>query len=188
MKIGSRILERRSELGLTQNELAKKSGLSRQAIVKYENNQRTPPIDAASQIAAALGVSTSWLIGESEFTHFSEHVFHDTFTRIITLLHNLDCNDEEKSTFLAPFDTLYLLLHGELSKSSKEEVDYTYIKHIGGILRDIFKVDKIELNEKGVVYTKDLSEIKESVCKHIDKLFDKAEEKNAIFKELWSPD
>lgn len=61
---GSRIRERRLALGLTQSDLAARSGLSQEAISRLENGRirglMQPTQDA---LAGALGVSVAWLRG-----------------------------------------------------------------------------------------------------------------------------
>lgn len=52
-----KIQEFRKQQGLTQAELAKRSGLSEISIRKYENGDRTPKIETIRKIAAALHVT-----------------------------------------------------------------------------------------------------------------------------------
>lgn len=47
----------RENLGLTQQELAKKVGLSQETISQYENGTRTPNINVEKKIADVLGES-----------------------------------------------------------------------------------------------------------------------------------
>ena len=64
MTIGERINSRRLELGLTQDEVAKKAGTALQTIFKYENNIISNiPIDKIKKLAKALNVNEAWLIG-----------------------------------------------------------------------------------------------------------------------------
>ena len=63
--IGKIIKERRIELGLSQDELAKKVGYkSRTSICKIESN-RDVPIYKIDTVAKALGIDTSELFGWS---------------------------------------------------------------------------------------------------------------------------
>ncbi len=62
-----RLREIRKARGYTQNKLAIKSGLSRQAIVVIESGQKSPTLNTLIKIASALGVTVSQLIGESDF-------------------------------------------------------------------------------------------------------------------------
>ena len=65
MDIGERIKIFRKSAGLTQEQLAKNSGLSRNAIYNYENGRRSPDIETLNKIAAALGVTSNELLGLS---------------------------------------------------------------------------------------------------------------------------
>lgn len=58
-----RIAEARKSKGLTQQELADKVGISKQAIYRYESGAREPRINIVVEIAKALGVSVSYLLG-----------------------------------------------------------------------------------------------------------------------------
>lgn len=62
MSIGNQIKFYRKKLHLSQEELAQKSGLSRNAIYNYENERRSPDIDTLKRIAETLGIKLSELI------------------------------------------------------------------------------------------------------------------------------
>lgn len=63
MTTGERIRQKRMELGLTQDELAKKAGYkSRSSINKIECS-RDLPLNKVKEIAAVLGCSPAWLLG-----------------------------------------------------------------------------------------------------------------------------
>lgn len=62
--IGSRIAERRSQLGLTQEDLAKGAGVTAGAISLYESDKRTPSLDTLARLARVLKVNTDYLLGD----------------------------------------------------------------------------------------------------------------------------
>lgn len=62
MNIGFKIKKKRKDEGLTQEELAAKCNLSKNAIWNYENNKRKPNIEILTTIATALNVSISELL------------------------------------------------------------------------------------------------------------------------------
>lgn len=64
METGKIIAALRDKKGLSQTELADKSGVSRVMIGKYERGEAMPSIDAAKKIADALEVSLDYLVGE----------------------------------------------------------------------------------------------------------------------------
>ena len=53
-KFAQAVLTRRKELGLTQEELAKRVGTSKQMVSKYELGQRSPKVAMANAFATAL--------------------------------------------------------------------------------------------------------------------------------------
>ena len=64
MSIGRRIKRLREDLGLTQEDVAKKVGVATQTIYKYENEIVTNiPLDKLEKIAAVLNTSPSYLMG-----------------------------------------------------------------------------------------------------------------------------
>lgn len=67
MDLGNNIKRHRELKGLTQEELAQKSGLSKNAIWNYENNHREPNIKTIENIAAALEVGINQLISDTDF-------------------------------------------------------------------------------------------------------------------------
>lgn len=62
--ISNKITLLRKQKGLSQTELAKLVGCSREIISKYEKDNATPSIDIAKKIADAFGVSLDYLVGE----------------------------------------------------------------------------------------------------------------------------
>ncbi len=66
MSKGLRIKSRRNELNISQTELAKKLGISKQTLYKYENDIVTNiPSDNIEKLALALDVSPAWIMGFS---------------------------------------------------------------------------------------------------------------------------
>jgi len=66
MTIGERIKNKRIELGLTQDELARRLGYKNRASVNQYENERTMSLDTVEKFAKALGVSPSYLMGWEE--------------------------------------------------------------------------------------------------------------------------
>lgn len=64
MNIGKKIRAWRDERGLTQNELASRANISRSYLAGVETGKYNPSIDTLNSIAAALNVSTSFLMEE----------------------------------------------------------------------------------------------------------------------------
>lgn len=53
----SDIVKRRKMLGLTQDEVAKKSGLSQAQVARLENSSQIPRVDTLIKVAVALGMN-----------------------------------------------------------------------------------------------------------------------------------
>ena len=62
---GERISKLLENKGLTQKELAEKSGVTESAMSYYVKGDRTPRSDVLSRIAKALDTSTDYLLGNS---------------------------------------------------------------------------------------------------------------------------
>ncbi|MEG3038579.1 MAG: helix-turn-helix transcriptional regulator, partial [Clostridia bacterium] len=62
MSIGKKIKEQRKLKGLTQKELAEKTGISLSAIEKYERGRLNPSLGKVKEIAEALDVTIQELI------------------------------------------------------------------------------------------------------------------------------
>ena len=66
LSLGQRIMLSRDDLGITQDELARSSGVSRSYINSIENGRVTNVgLDAITKIAESLGVSLAYLMGAS---------------------------------------------------------------------------------------------------------------------------
>lgn len=61
--IGKRIMEHRKRMGLTQDQLAEKLGITAQAISKWENDLSCPDIAMLPKLAEIFGISTDALLG-----------------------------------------------------------------------------------------------------------------------------
>ena len=73
---GDRIREMRKKHGLTQEQYAKKIGISLNSLKRYESNERQPPLHIIEKMAAEFGMSTSTFLWGSE----SEKPFWDYLT------------------------------------------------------------------------------------------------------------
>lgn len=64
MKLSEKIYTCRKKAGLSQEALAEKVGVSRQAISKWELGEAEPEIRKLKLLADAFGVSTDWLLSD----------------------------------------------------------------------------------------------------------------------------
>ena len=68
MNLGNRIRARRETLELTQEQLARATGLSSQYISLIEQDKRVPSVSSLSRLAEELGVMVDYLITGKEST------------------------------------------------------------------------------------------------------------------------
>lgn len=66
MNLSNKILKLRKQNNLSQEQLAEILGISRQSISKWESGQSIPELDKIVQISEIFGVSTDYLLKNSE--------------------------------------------------------------------------------------------------------------------------
>ena len=66
MSIGQRIAQKRKELGLSQEALGDRLGISRQSIYKWESDSALPEVEKLIALSRLFGVSVGWLLGVAE--------------------------------------------------------------------------------------------------------------------------
>lgn len=62
---GNAIARRRLKLGMTQDELADKVGVKREALSRWENSRATPKINALIKLSKALDCTVEELVDSS---------------------------------------------------------------------------------------------------------------------------
>lgn len=63
MNVGDRIRERREKIGLTQTELARRLGIDKGTVWRWEAGRTSPQRGQLQRVAAMLGVTPAWLAG-----------------------------------------------------------------------------------------------------------------------------
>jgi transcriptional regulator with XRE-family HTH domain len=63
---GERIREQRKRLGLTMKQLGEKINAAESTVSGYESETRKPDIDTLKKLAKLFGVSTDYLLGETD--------------------------------------------------------------------------------------------------------------------------
>lgn len=61
--IGKRLIQLKEERGLTSIEMAKKLGVNKSTITRYETGEIKPNVDMMILISQIFGVSLDWLAG-----------------------------------------------------------------------------------------------------------------------------
>ena len=72
MTVGQRIAQKRKELGLSQEALGDRLGVSRQSIYKWESDSTLPEVEKLIALSKLFGVSVGWLLGVEEPVPASE--------------------------------------------------------------------------------------------------------------------
>ena len=66
MKLSEKIAGERKKLGWSQEELAERLGVSRQAVSKWESGQSVPDLTKILKLSEVFGVTTDYLLKETE--------------------------------------------------------------------------------------------------------------------------
>jgi transcriptional regulator with XRE-family HTH domain len=71
---GLRLFNARKARGMTQQELADKVGITKRMVANYEGLSDGPTVERVSELAHALGVTVSYLLGESTLKNIEPEV------------------------------------------------------------------------------------------------------------------
>lgn len=94
MTLGDKIRIARENAGLTQGELGKRCGTTKQTIYKYEIGKITNiPIDRLEKIADIVGVSTASLLGWEQADSLPDNILPMPEMRRIPLLGTIACGE-----------------------------------------------------------------------------------------------
>lgn len=100
MKLGEKITKLKKLKSLSQVALAEATGISRDAISKYERGDSIPSVDYAKRIADALEVSLDYLVSDSD----KEDVLDNNAVKRIKEIQSLP--DTEKDKIYSVVDAL----------------------------------------------------------------------------------
>ena len=100
MKLGERIGQLKKKKGMSQLDLAGATGISRDAISKYERGEVVPSVEYAKRIADVFGVSLDYLVGGEEKEDILDK---ETLERIKSVQ---QLPDEEKQKIFSVIDAL----------------------------------------------------------------------------------
>ena len=118
MSFGENLRKARKAAGMTQIELARKTGITERSVYNYEKNSRAPKIDIVERFAQALDVPSEMLLN-----HFDPAEKASAFDRSIAekllvqlkMLFDGDLSEEEKELFFKKVALTYF----ERKKSGK---------------------------------------------------------------------
>lgn len=83
------------ERGISQKQLAKMSNITEASLSRYLTGILVPRIDVIRNIALALGVSVSYLVGDSDDNNITMAPYQETYNVVARNKSNL--SDEEKT-------------------------------------------------------------------------------------------
>lgn len=115
---GSKIAVERKKLGLSQEELAKKVGVSQKSISKYERETRRPTYETLTAMANLFGVTTDYLLGSDKMLPPEEPRYTSEDEYELVLLYR---KFQEKSSTIAMEKSLEEFFSGIMVASTKAE-------------------------------------------------------------------
>ena len=93
MTIGERIRDRRIELGMTQDELAKKTGYKSRSSINKLESARVLPSRKIEKMAEALDCRPAYLMG------WTDSPMDGTIVQVLHDFHDIDTHEVERARF-----------------------------------------------------------------------------------------
>ena len=128
MTIGQSIRTFRNKVGMTQQELSEKTGISVQSIRKYESDKVVPKSQNLRSIAKTLGVSPSDIDSGLKDTleRWNQTIDRESLHKEVELWESITETFGEES---ASFFNDYLSLTPEGQQKASEYIDFLMQKH-----------------------------------------------------------
>lgn len=174
MGISERLVQKRKEAGLTQQEIADRLGIKYQSYAQYERGVRNPKYQTVEKIARALNCQTSDLLDSREeagmiVEHVIDQLKSRQHQRSVEDDDLLDAFDEmDQPGLIAQRYTRFIAAHPQLMQTLKEIgieleiIDWHRIK---------IKHDYQETEERTSELLSDLESLHENFVYSIKKLF-----------------
>ena len=149
VKVGMRIAEHRKRLGLSQEEMADKLFVTRQALSKWENGTSVPSIDTLSEISKLFAISFEEILGlfDKNMLEVDENDIFKGHDRsfIISKIVSGDIKVKIHDVLyqMSPAERMYILKHikdGKLSADRRElwvKLTPSEQKYLGGTIYEI---------------------------------------------------
>ena len=156
----NRLKELRDKKRISQGDLAKATGLTRQAISNYENNERNPNEKVWQKLADNFDVSVPYIKGEIDTEYVGKiikTIYLVACNKKITIITKKECIRTEKDRTIA-ITELLLLLFKELNldhKSESREIfekDASLLGLTGDERIDYFKKVSVSATEENYRY------------------------------------
>ena len=115
MKLGEELANLRASYGMTQEELAEKIGVSRQAVTKWEASESVPELPKLIQLADFFGISLDKLVGR-------EPLLYDIVKAKVEEL-SANCRRAYDGDDISPFINRYLKYSESIGLSADQIVN-----------------------------------------------------------------
>ena len=135
MTFGEKVKNERNRLGLNQDELAKKIGVTRRVISSYENDSSRPRgTERYKKLAEALGVNINYLLSEDEafiadvednYGHRGAKQAKELLAEVTGLFAGGEMADEDMREMLMPFRKRTLLLRKTTRNTHRKSIAKT---------------------------------------------------------------
>ena len=115
MKLGEELANLRASYDMTQEELAEKIGVSRQAVTKWEASESVPELPKLIQLADFFGISLDKLVGR-------EPLLYDIVKAKVEAL-SVNCRRAYDGDDISPFINRYLKYSESIGLSADQIVN-----------------------------------------------------------------
>lgn len=127
----------RIKSGMTQQELADKSKISVRALINYEKNLRTPPLEILLKISESLNIDKLDLINQnSKYYNLFNGVDNNTFQEAIKNIGNDKLDSGSKNNLNLMLDML----------TGRDLEDHKYKSTIDELLKDLSEINEFIKN------------------------------------------
>ena len=176
--IGKRIKELREFNKLTQAELAKKLGLSRPAITKYERGERIPDFYTILSLSDIFCVDVDYLVGKTNFKNFEERELSELKDLLYDSYKTKIISQTGIMSYLS--ETIHMTLNDSIANDNYEMLKSIYIFYdlieslFYTLKRNLrFKENNTSTNEDFSNYTEEntkeiIQQIKDTFSSEID--------------------
>lgn len=173
--LSERIRNRRIELGLSQAQLSRDTGIAAPQLSRYESGANEPRADIAAKLAKALGVTYEWLLdgrGDKYIPQAEEP------QRLNTKSHLLPVPGNDVTTFLSNKTYHRLLILANYNSRTEEEeasillsqiVDFFYTQHVNSkITTTLEKLKSSGFHDEGALGTAEFAEFNAGLAEYFN--------------------
>ncbi|MEY8523981.1 helix-turn-helix domain-containing protein [Lachnospiraceae bacterium 38-10] len=96
LSIGTRIKQRRKELGLTQMQIKQETGISSGNMSDIENGNKLPSTPALISLSSILNCSIDWILKGENYNYEMQFLSNERETLLLNNFRKLSINDQEE--------------------------------------------------------------------------------------------